>query len=193
MKTMKLKFLSLAIVAGGLLLGITSCKDDNGGGGTDFTSENVPGKYYGTHKLNIPNNILDALSSTLPKDTLDLEAPYDSIVDVDLTAGFEDTLDIRIVDGVVKVSSSLLDVTVDGELTGSNKIKVPEKQFETLNLGTAVTATNASVATNKDVSFSSAAIGSSTSVELRLKASKIGTFTVPLNITTSGTFTKYED
>ena len=191
MKTFKSKFFTLALLVAGTIVGLTSCdKDPEGGGGDGFTSENVEGVYMGNHKLNIPANILGALSATLPPDTLDLEAPYDSIVATDLTKGFDDTLTVRVEGGIVKVTSALLDITVDGALTANNTVKIEEKKYDVLNLGSAVKAEDAALGTNKDVKFNSAAIGSVTSIELRLKANKIGTFTIPLNITTSGNFTK---
>lgn len=191
MKKIQSKILVFAFLAMGTFTTLTSCsKDPETQGPGDFTYENVEGKYAGTHLLNIPDNILKALSATLPLDTLDLEAPYDSIVATDLTAGFVDTLDLRVVNGVVKVTSSLLKITVDGKLSATNTIKIVETKYAELNLGTAVKAEDATLATNKDVKFNSGAIGTNVPIELRLTAKKIGTFAIPLNITTTGSFTK---
>lgn len=190
MKKIQSKILVFAFLAMGTFTSLTSCSKDPVETTTDFTYENVEGKYAGTHLLNIPDNILKALSATLPPDTLDLEAPYDSIVATDLTAGFVDTLDLRVVNGVVKVTSSLLKITVDGKLSATNTIKIVETKYAELNLGTAVKAEDATLATNKDVKFNSGAIGTNVPIELRLTAKKIGTFAIPLNITTTGSFTK---
>lgn len=186
MKKIQSKILVFAFLAMGTFVSLTSCSKDPVDGGNDYTYENVEGVYAGTHMLNIPANILEALSATLPPDSVTGEP-------TDLTKGFEDTLDIRVTDGVVNVTSILLGITVKGELSGNNTVKILETKYDVLNLGTTVKAEKASLATNKDVKFNSNAIGSVNPLELRLKASKIGDFAIPLNITTSGNFTKIAD
>jgi hypothetical protein len=184
MKKIQSKILVFAFLAMGTFTTLTSCsKDPETQGPGDFTYENVEGKYAGTHLLNIPDNILKALSATLPLDTV-------TGLPTDLTKGFEDTLELRVVGGVVKVSSTLLKITIDGKLSATNSIKIVETKYAELNLGTAVKAEDATLATNKDVKFNSGAIGTNVPIELRLTAKKIGTFAIPLNITTTGSFTK---
>lgn len=186
MKTLKTNFFALLLLAIGMSAITISCSKDEGDGPKVFTYENVDGVYAGVHSLNIPKNILDALSATLPVDSVTGEKP-------DLAKGFDDTLTVRVVDGKVNVTSELLGITVQGDVSADNTVKIKEKKYDVLNLGTAVQAKNASIATSKDVVFGSKAIGSSTSVQLRLKANQIGTFTIPLDITTNGTFTKIAD
>lgn len=148
-----------------------------------YDTKFINGKYSGTHHLNIPANILDALSATLPIDPVTGEP-------VDLSKGFVDTLDIRIVNDKVKITTKAFDVILEGIVTTSNTVKIPETKFDFLDFGPSITAENAALATNKDIKFTSATLGSATTIELRLKASKIGTFAIPLNITTTGTFVK---
>jgi hypothetical protein len=143
----------------------------------------INGKYVGRHFFNIATNILDQLSAQLPVDPVTGEP-------VDLTEGFADTLDIRVVDGIVKVNSYWLNKIIDGVIPANNTIKIPETKFDVLNLGASVQVEDASIATNKNIVFTSASIGSATTFELRLKANKIGTFAIPLNFTTTGVFTK---
>jgi|GEM_PF-2445833 len=187
MKNIRTKFFALAFLALGISAGITSCgKDDEGdnNSGTKKT-DNLKGTFIGTHYLEISDDLLNALSATLPPDPETGEK-------VDLKEGFVDTLSIQVVDGVVKVTSNLLDVTVEGEVTADNTFKIKEHKYPQLQLGSSVTATDASVQTNKDVTISGSALGTNVPVALRLKANKIGTFTIPLNITTKGTFVKTE-
>ncbi|MCO5231590.1 MAG: hypothetical protein M9958_10585 [Chitinophagales bacterium] len=186
MKTLKTNFFALLLLVVGMSAITTSCSKDDGDDPKVFTYENVDGVFAGNHKLNIPSNILAALSATLPVDSVTGEKP-------DLTKGFDDTLTVRVVDGKVNVTSELLGITVQGEVSANNTVKIKETKYDVLNLGTAVQAKNASISTSKDVAFSSKAIGSSTNVQLRLKAGKIGDFSIPLDITTDGKFTKIAD
>ncbi|MCO5234493.1 MAG: hypothetical protein LC105_02105 [Chitinophagales bacterium] len=186
MKTLKTNFIALLLLAIGVSFITTSCSKDDGTDNKDFTFENVAGKYAGNHKLNIPSNLLTMLSAALPVDSVTGEKP-------DLTKGFDDTLTISVVDGKVNVTSWLLGITVQGELSASNTVKIKETKYDELSLGAVVKAKNASIATSKDVKFNSKAIGAVTNVQLRLKAGQIATFTIPLDITTNGDFTKFED
>lgn len=180
MKTLKTKFFALAFLALGFTALTTSCSDEKEPGTTTYSSENVAGTYIGKHNLNIPSNILKALSDALPVDSATGEKP-------DLTEGFDDTLIVSVDGNTVIVQSLLLDQTVNGKLTGNNKVKIDKKEFAELSLGSAVTAKGASVSTSKDVVFNA---GTPTNVELRLTAKSIATFTIPLDITTTGSFVR---
>lgn len=189
MKTLKTKFFAFAFLALGFSALTTSCGKEKTSEDICKVGENpadatIEGFYSGTHSLNIPASVLKGLSDALPVDPETGEKP-------DLTKGFADTLEVRVVDDVVKVTSSLLDITVDGRLTGKHSVKIDRTEYESLSLGTAVTAEGASLATSKDVKFNLRSSECPTTVELRLTSKKIASFQIPLDITTKGDFVKF--
>lgn len=184
----KFNFSLLAVFALALSVAfLSSCGKDEGN--KIYSEANVVEgtTFIGTHKLDIPNNILKALSDAVPVDPETGEKP-------DLTAGFVDTLILHPGepgDNKLTVESKLLDITVDGVFTGDNKFSIPKTKYDVLNLGTSVQAEKASLSTSNDVTIASTADGSTVKVSLSLSANKvagisIGTITIPTN----GIFTK---
>lgn len=182
MKTLKTKFFAFAFLALGFSALTTSCgKDDD----SDYTSENINGEFIGTHKLQIPPVILNGLNEALPPDPETGEKP-------DLTAGFVDTLTLRMDGSDVIVYSNLLDISIKGSVVGANKFVIKETKYDTLNLGTTVQALGASVATSEPVTISSNNPNTEVRVKLILKAKSVAGFSLgnELTIPTNGTFVK---
>jgi len=156
---------------------LTSCDKSTSG----FSEDNLSGEFIGTHFLNIPTDILNALNSQIP-DT------------VDLTAGFVDTITITNddpSDKKISIYSALLDVTVEGTVTGDNRFRIPRKAFDELDLG-GVIVKGAAVSSNGEISIPSKSIGTSSTITLNLGVRSVGTFSLPsaLTIPTQGTFTR---
>lgn len=179
MKKIQSKILVFAFLVMGTFVGITSCSKDTENEEQPF---DYTGVYAGTHKLEIPDNILKVLSDGLPVDTL-------TGLPTDLTKGFEDTLTVRKVEGGFEVTSALLEQSIIAIETDVNTVKIEVQNFPSLNLG-AVVVKDASVSTKTPVKFKASG---PTKVELRLKASQIADLKLNLNITTTGSFTKIGD
>lgn len=150
-----------------------------------FDTRLLNGTFRGVHKFtNIPEAMLKSLSQQLP--------PDENGNPVDLSAGFLDTLIVRMIGNRIELYSELLGVTLDGQLTGSNRFSIPEKFFPLLKLGESVDAKNVRVKTAQDVIITSNALGTSVNIRLSLSATEVAGITIPLTILTSGDFVKVE-
>lgn len=191
MKKIKTNILAFAFLAMGTFVGVTSCskdkvEEDKCSIGENPAGSSIEGIYAGTHNLKIPPAILKALSEGLPPDSA-------TGLPTDLTKGFEDTLEVRIVGGVAKITSSLLGITIDGEITDTYTVKINETKYDELNLGTVVSAKKASIATRVPVKFNLRSAECPTIVELKLKAKEIASLPIALDIPTTGNFIKIKD
>ncbi len=186
MKTLKLNFLMLLLAVFGLTVAV-SCSKDKDDNKDSFNTENLDGTFVGVHKFtNIPDALLKILSESLPGDTLE----DGTVVPVDLTKGFDDTLTLKVENGVVKVHSELLAINVDGKVTGNNRFSIPEIKYDVLVLGKAVEAKKARIKTSNDVIIGSNEIGTVVDVRLSLSAQEVAGVSIPLTILTKGDFVK---
>lgn len=147
----------------------------------DYITSNINGKYVGVHHLKIPAAILQALSDAFPADSITGEK-------LDLMKGFSDTLTVTLNGKAVVINSSYFKKTLEGRITGDNIVKIDKTEFAELYFGPSVTAKDASLSTAKDIIFSPGT--TPTTIEMRLTAKSIATFTFPLDIITTGSFVR---
>lgn len=185
MKTFKSKLFAFAFVALGLTAGVTSCSKNKTEDcvGDECNTDNLNGTFIGKHMLEFPSNILELLSEGLPVDPETGEKPK-------LNEGFDDTLTVKVVDGNVILHSNLLDLDIEGKITGHNRFTIPIVRYETLDLGPSVQVKTASIKTSKDIIINSNEAGTKVNVNLILTAEQIADFKFSLTIPTNGVYTK---
>lgn len=182
MKISNLRIVLIMVVGLGWVFAMSSCEKEEVSG---YDTDHLHGTFVGNHSLEISKLILDGLSNSLPADPVTGEKP-------DLSKGFNDTLELTVQDGLVKMYSRLLGITVDGVIIGDNTFEVEEVPYNILHLGPLVEAKGASIATSSPIVIPGKEIGTEIDVKLALKVESVGSFSLdnPLTVPTNGQFVK---